>query len=101
MTTEEDLEIIFSRFGKITSCDIIRDYKTGAAAALLTLMPFLLKKRQSQQVQRLHFAVICVTHCNCCCPSGGRGCTNTCSIRCRLHTCFLIFRSIETCVPFF
>lgn len=30
VTTEEDLEIIFSRFGKITSCDIIRDYKTGA-----------------------------------------------------------------------
>lgn len=31
MTTEEDLEIIFSRFGKLTSCDIIKDYKTGAA----------------------------------------------------------------------
>lgn len=29
VTTEEDLEIIFSRFGKITSCDILRDYKTG------------------------------------------------------------------------
>ena len=25
----QDLEIIFSRFGKITSCDIIRDWKTG------------------------------------------------------------------------
>ena len=25
----QDLEIIFSRFGKVTSCDIIRDYKTG------------------------------------------------------------------------
>ena len=25
----EDLEIIFSRFGKVTSCDIVRDYKTG------------------------------------------------------------------------
>lgn len=25
----QDLEIIFSRFGKITSCDILRDYKTG------------------------------------------------------------------------
>ena len=25
----QDLEIIFSRFGKITSCDIIRDSKTG------------------------------------------------------------------------
>lgn len=24
VTTEEDLEIIFSRFGTITSCDIIR-----------------------------------------------------------------------------
>ena len=29
VTTEEDLEIIFSRFGTITSCDIIRDHKTG------------------------------------------------------------------------
>ncbi|CAD7700508.1 unnamed protein product [Ostreobium quekettii] len=29
VTTEEDLEIIFSRFGKVTSCDIIRDWKTG------------------------------------------------------------------------
>lgn len=29
VTTEEDLEIIFSRFGIITSCDIIRDWKTG------------------------------------------------------------------------
>ncbi|XP_049931166.1 peptidyl-prolyl cis-trans isomerase CYP59-like isoform X2 [Nymphaea colorata] len=26
---DEDLEIIFSRFGKVTSADIIRDYKTG------------------------------------------------------------------------
>ncbi len=30
VTSEEDLETIFSRFGNITSCDIIRDYKTGA-----------------------------------------------------------------------
>lgn len=29
VTTEEDLETIFSRFGGITSCDIIRDWKTG------------------------------------------------------------------------
>jgi len=29
VTTDEDLEIIFSRFGTITSCDIIRDQKTG------------------------------------------------------------------------
>ena len=29
VTTEEDLETIFSRFGNITSCDIIRDKKTG------------------------------------------------------------------------
>lgn len=29
VTTDEDLEIIFSRFGTVTSCDIIRDYKTG------------------------------------------------------------------------
>jgi peptidyl-prolyl cis-trans isomerase-like 4 len=29
VTSDEDLEIIFSRFGRITQCDIIRDYKTG------------------------------------------------------------------------
>lgn len=29
VTSEEDLEIIFSRFGNITSCDVIRDWKTG------------------------------------------------------------------------
>uniref|UniRef100_H2ZKC0 Peptidyl-prolyl cis-trans isomerase n=1 Tax=Ciona savignyi TaxID=51511 RepID=H2ZKC0_CIOSA len=29
VTTDEDLEIIFSRFGTIVSCEIIRDYKTG------------------------------------------------------------------------
>ncbi|XP_074543452.1 peptidyl-prolyl cis-trans isomerase-like 4 [Halichoeres trimaculatus] len=29
VTTDEDLEIIFSRFGTIHSCEIIRDWKTG------------------------------------------------------------------------
>ena len=29
VTSDEDLEINFSRFGKVTSCDVIRDYKTG------------------------------------------------------------------------
>ncbi|XP_008310837.1 peptidyl-prolyl cis-trans isomerase-like 4 [Cynoglossus semilaevis] len=29
VTTDEDLEIIFSRFGAIKSCEIIRDWKTG------------------------------------------------------------------------
>ncbi|XP_032877727.1 peptidyl-prolyl cis-trans isomerase-like 4 isoform X2 [Amblyraja radiata] len=29
VTTDEDLEIIFSRFGSIRSCEIIRDWKTG------------------------------------------------------------------------
>ncbi|CAF3423794.1 unnamed protein product [Rotaria socialis] len=29
VTTDEDLETIFSRFGEITSCDIVRDKKTG------------------------------------------------------------------------
>lgn len=29
VTTEEDLEIIFSRFGKILSCEVIKDQKTG------------------------------------------------------------------------
>lgn len=29
VTQEEDLEIIFSRFGKILSCEIIKDQKSG------------------------------------------------------------------------
>ena len=29
LTEEEDLDIIFSRFGKLTSCNLIRDNKTG------------------------------------------------------------------------
>lgn len=29
VTTEEDLETIFSRFGEVIACDIIRDKKTG------------------------------------------------------------------------
>ncbi|KAK4200908.1 putative peptidyl-prolyl cis-trans isomerase-like 4 [Triangularia verruculosa] len=29
VTTDEDLELIFSRFGKILSCEVIRDQKTG------------------------------------------------------------------------
>eukprot|EP00126_Sphaerothecum_destruens_P004279 Sdes_comp18087_c0_seq1m7511 len=29
VTSEEDLELIFSRFGKITSCEVIKDHKTG------------------------------------------------------------------------
>ena len=29
VTTDDDLEIIFSRFGKVVSCEVIRDKKTG------------------------------------------------------------------------
>ena len=29
VTTDEDLELIFSRFGKILSCEVVRDHKTG------------------------------------------------------------------------
>jgi len=29
VTTEEDLELIFSRFGEIRSCEVIKDWKTG------------------------------------------------------------------------
>jgi len=29
VTTSEDLELIFSRFGEIKSCEVIRDWKTG------------------------------------------------------------------------
>jgi len=28
-TQGEDLEIIFSRFGKVLTCEVIRDWKTG------------------------------------------------------------------------
>jgi peptidyl-prolyl cis-trans isomerase-like 4 len=28
VTADEDLELIFSRFGKIVSCEVIRDFKT-------------------------------------------------------------------------
>ena len=28
VTEDDDLELIFSRFGKIVQCDVIRDYKT-------------------------------------------------------------------------
>ncbi|CAH8661259.1 Peptidyl-prolyl cis-trans isomerase-like 4, variant 3 [Schistosoma haematobium] len=31
VTTSEDLEIIFSRFGEIKSCEVIRDKRTGAS----------------------------------------------------------------------
>ena len=29
VTSDDDLEIIFSRFGKVVSCEVIRDHKTG------------------------------------------------------------------------
>ncbi len=29
ITEEKDLEIIFSKFGTIKTCDIVRDWKTG------------------------------------------------------------------------
>jgi peptidyl-prolyl cis-trans isomerase-like 4 len=29
VTTDEDLELIFSRFGKILSCEVVRDFKSG------------------------------------------------------------------------
>ena len=29
VTQEHDLELIFSRFGTILSCDIVRDWKSG------------------------------------------------------------------------
>jgi len=29
ITGDEDLEIIFSRFGRVVSCDVVRDHKTG------------------------------------------------------------------------
>jgi hypothetical protein len=29
VTRDEDLELIFSRFGKIVDCEIVRDFVTG------------------------------------------------------------------------
>jgi peptidyl-prolyl cis-trans isomerase-like 4 len=29
VTQSDDLEVIFSRFGQVTSCEVIRDWKTG------------------------------------------------------------------------
>lgn len=29
VTQSDDLEVIFSRFGKVVSCEVIRDWKTG------------------------------------------------------------------------
>jgi peptidyl-prolyl cis-trans isomerase-like 4 len=31
ITEEKDLEIIFSKFGAIKNCDIVRDWKTGTS----------------------------------------------------------------------
>ncbi len=61
VTTEEDLEIIFSRFGKITSCDIIRDYKTGA---LLGLAPssFGYKNVVNTHMLLVNAALLCRRH---------------------------------------
>lgn len=53
VTTEEDLEIIFSRFGTITSCDIIRDFKTGAADDLQLRIADLLWTRKRRDDTRI------------------------------------------------
>lgn len=29
VTQDEDLEVIFSRFGRVKSCEVVRDWKTG------------------------------------------------------------------------
>jgi len=31
ITEEKDLEVIFSKFGPIKGCDIVRDWKTGTS----------------------------------------------------------------------
>ena len=31
ITEEKDLEVIFSKFGPIKNCDIVRDWKTGTS----------------------------------------------------------------------
>jgi len=38
-TEDADLELIFSRFGRIESCDIVRDWKTGDSLNFAMTLP--------------------------------------------------------------
>ncbi|KAF5273336.1 hypothetical protein FQA39_LY18755 [Lamprigera yunnana] len=49
VTTDDDLEIIFSRFGKIKSCEVIRDRKTGDLCSTLLL------NLRTKSPARMHF----------------------------------------------
>ena len=46
VTEDDDLELIFSRFGKIVQCDVIRDYKTGAFCAELRVHRIRRRRRE-------------------------------------------------------
>lgn len=50
VTRDEDLELIFSRFGKIMSCQVIRDKKTGDSLQYAFIE--FDKKEDAEQVRR-------------------------------------------------
>ncbi|PWA27457.1 hypothetical protein CCH79_00000303 [Gambusia affinis] len=58
VTTDEDLEIIFSRFGCIKSCEIIRDFKTGDSLcyAFIEFEKYInLFSRQQEDCEKAYF----------------------------------------------
>lgn len=83
VTTEEDLETIFGRFGNITSCDIIRDKKTGDSlcyaflgydtdeaceSAYFKMNNVLIDDRRIKVIVRLAFGP-----CSCCITTASQG----------------------------
>jgi peptidyl-prolyl cis-trans isomerase-like 4 len=82
VTTEEDLETIFCRFGEVVACDIIRDKKTGDSLNY-AFIGFSEKKAAEEAYLKMNNALIddrCVARVNasgllvwCCHPRRGRG----------------------------
>ena len=52
-TEDADLELIFSRFGRIESCDIVRDWKTGDSLNF-AFIAFEEEKSDSASSRHLH-----------------------------------------------
>lgn len=57
ITNEEDLETIFSRFGEIIACDIIRDKKTGDSLNY-AFIGFAEKKSSEEAYLKMNNALI-------------------------------------------
>ena len=81
VTTEEDLEIIFSRFGNITSCDIIRDYKTGGCT--VCMQPHSLPKLRRHRSRCTEFLQCSASFVFWICTPVGRVCTILHPLLCR------------------